>query len=734
MNDLYLLAINLTRRCNLACAHCYMDAATRERGGGGELGTDEVRGLLGQVAGRGTDTMVVLTGGEPLLRRDLETLVAHGSGLGLSMVVGTNGVLLDDARVQGLKEAGAMGVGISLDSLDPGYHDRFRGRAGSWEKTLAGMDACRRLGLPFQVHFSVTDANADEVPAMIDFAAASGAHVLNIFFLVCTGRGESMSDIGPQRYEEVLRLLVDAQSGRRDLIIRARCAPHFKRVAYQRNPGSTLTRARGYEGGGCLAGIHYCRVTPEGAVTACPYIPDEEGSIREQPFWSIWDGSPTFSRLRNPDLGGKCGQCEFRKLCGGCRARPLALARASSIPSTADADPSTLGGRSPSSRLEAGRAVPSPSYGPSSPPDRRLDAPATMGDEKPGPGGALMDADPWCTHQPTGVPVIEPLRESVETSVAWSPEAEQRLSRVPGFLRKMIKKRAEDHVRELGEDLVTPEHMATLASRRFGGNMPPRPDTADNSKIKNQNSKSGLPWTDEARTHLEEMPGFLREGVRQVAEDVARDEGRLEVNMRLLRRLEEEDEPGRRLDWEPAAEQAMDAAFTDRPPQVVLFVRGTMEAAAEREAKRRQSTKVTAGDVHKVLATRAAGVEWDADALARVESAPEFIRGGIKRAAEWGARREGLARIGSNDLTRFRNRAMMRAVRRMRGFGMRELSFDAYEIARERVPRLQDNEQGEKRFTAIKEYVETHQAPDGSGLGTLDRDLLEKMKAELKTK
>ena len=665
MNDLYLLAINLTRRCNLACDHCYMDAETRGRGGDNELNTDEVRGLLDQIASRGTDTMVVLTGGEPLLRRDLEELVAHGSGLGLSMVVGTNGVLLDDGRVQALKAAGTLGMGISLDSLDPAYHDRFRGCAGSWEKTLAGMDACRRRSLPFQVHFSVTDANADEVPAMIDFARASGAHVLNIFFLVCTGRGESMSDISPARYEQVLRQLVAAQSQSRDLIIRARCAPHFKRVAYQQDPESRLTRAQGYEGGGCLAGIHYCRVTPEGGVTACPYIPDREGSIREQSFWAIWDSSPTFGQLRNPQLGGKCGQCEFQKLCGGCRARPLAM------------------------------------------------------------GGTLMDADPWCDHRPTGEPVIEPLQEIEQASVSWSPEAEQRLSRVPGFLRKMVKKRAEEYVRGQGDVTVTPEHMATLASRRFGSNMPPRPDATNNSKL-------DLPWTTEARQHLEGMPAFLRDGVRQVAEDVARDEGRLEVNMKLLQRLEEEDDPQRKLPWEPAAGQALDLALAERPPQVVMFVRGTMEAAAEREAKRRNAIVVSARDVQKVLDTQAAGVEWDADALARVQSAPEFIRGGIKKAAEWGARREGLTRIGSADLTRFRNRAMMRAVRRMKGFGMQELSFDAYGIARERVPRLQGNEQGEQRFAAIKEYVESHQDPDGGGLGTLDRELIERMKSELK--
>lgn len=401
MNERYLLAVNLTRRCNLACAHCYMDAGTRAEGGPDELSSGEVKDLLVQVANRSRDTMVVLTGGEPLLRRDLDDLVAQGSGLGLAMVVGTNGVLLDEARAVSLKRAGALGLGISLDSLDPTFHDAFRGCPGSWEKTMARMEACRGLGLPFQVHFSVTESNAGEIPSMIEFARSVGAHVLTVFFLVCTGRGESMSDTTPTTYERVLEQLVEAQERSDGLIVRARCAPHFKRVAYQRNPESPLTRAQGYEGGGCLAGTRYCRVTPEGGITACPYIPDEEGNIRDAPFWSIWDASPSFSDLRTPRLRGKCGECEYQKLCGGCRARPLAL------------------------------------------------------------GQGLMDADPWCSYDPQEGPVVEPLTAAPSLDIAWDRAAEQRLSRVPGFLRKMVKKRAEDYVREEGRHRVTSDDTWT---------------------------------------------------------------------------------------------------------------------------------------------------------------------------------------------------------------------------------------------------------------------------------
>jgi len=325
------------------------------------------------------------------------------------MVIGTNGVLLTERRVKSLKKSGVLGVGISLDSLDPTFHDTFRAVPGSWAKTMAGIENCRRHALSFQIHFSVTDNNADELPAMIDFARGCGARVFNVFFLVCTGRGQFMSDISAARYEEVLKYLIDAQKNNQDMIIRSRCAPHFKRIAYQQQPDSPLNRISGNEGDGCIAGTHYCRITPEGGITACPYMPDELGNIRENSFWDIWEKAPVFKALRTPTLKGKCGACEYQKLCGGCRARPLAA------------------------------------------------------------GADLMDADPLCSYQPQGAPIIQPLQN---LSIQWSLEAEQRMERVPAFLRKMVRKRAEAYVAELGQEIVTPEHLAVLSARRFGAKPP----------------------------------------------------------------------------------------------------------------------------------------------------------------------------------------------------------------------------------------------------------------------
>jgi hypothetical protein len=219
--------------------------------------------------------------------------------------------------------------------------------------------------------------------------------------------------------------------------------------------------------------------------------------------------------------------------------------------------------------------------------------------------------------------------------------------------------------------------------------------------------------------------------VFQVAEDVAHSEGRLEVNIQLLNRLDEACDQSRTLPWHAKAEAQLEAFLATRSKQASIFIQPSMEAAAEREAKQRDAIIVLPEDVAKIVETQLAGVSWEDEALKRVESAPDFIRAGIKKAAEFSARSEGLKQIDTLSLTRFRNKAMMRAVKRMKCFGMNKLSFDGFAIAQERTPRLQENSQAEQRFAEIQEYVESKQGEDGSGLGLLDRELLDKMKAEL---
>lgn len=411
----FLVALNLTRRCNLKCAHCYLDAGTLCSGAPDELATEEVLTLLDGIASLSGETMVVLTGGEPLLRPDIETIARRAADLGLMVVVGTNGTLLNARRVAALQAAGVRAVGISLDSLDPDHHDRFRGLPGAWARTVAGIDACRRGGLIFQLHFTVTDDNAGELDDMIAFAREAGAAVLNVFFLICTGRGRSLSNITAERYEAVLRRLAVAAREQSALLVRARCAPHFKRLA--RELALPITLADGYEAGGCLAGTRYCRVTPEGELTPCPYMEASAGSVRTRAFAALWEEAPLFAALRAPALEGRCGRCEYAKLCGGCRARPLAR------------------------------------------------------------DGNLMGEDFLCGYEPAGGAVIEPAAEG--TALAWSEQAQARLARVPPFVRRFVRERAEAYARERGERVVTAEHLHALARRRFGAGGPPMAELSE---------------------------------------------------------------------------------------------------------------------------------------------------------------------------------------------------------------------------------------------------------------
>ncbi|MBC7105273.1 MAG: putative heme d1 biosynthesis radical SAM protein NirJ2 [Firmicutes bacterium] len=309
-----LVSWNVTRRCNLGCGHCYRDAGPAAAG---ELSTAEGLALVDEIARAGF-RILIFSGGEPLLREDLPDLIARARERGLRPVLGTNGTLIDRAAARELLRAGAAAAGISLDSLRPEYHDRFRGRAGAWRDAVAGMEACRAAGLPFQVHTTVTRHNRHEVEALTDLAVEMGAQAHHVFFLVAVGRAASLADadLDPEGYEELLRRLL--LKGREVPIeVKPTCAPQFMRLARQMGVPTRYTR-------GCLAGIAYCLVGPTGDVQPCAYLDLVVGNVREAPFGEIWRRSPVLAALRAGRYRGRCGRCRYREICGGCRARAFA--------------------------------------------------------------------------------------------------------------------------------------------------------------------------------------------------------------------------------------------------------------------------------------------------------------------------------------------------------------------------------------------------------------------------
>ncbi len=309
-----LVSWNLTRLCNLRCPHCYLSAGKKAET---ELTTEECLGLVGEMRDLGTE-MVILTGGEPLLRKDIFDLATASAESGMWVVMGTNGVLLDDRVAQRMVECGVKGVGISIDSIDPDKHNSFRGGPNSWEYSVKALEVAKANGLEVLVQTTVMDMNRDEIPRLIEFARDKGAWSFNLYFLVQTGRGQRMNDLSAGDTEALLTELVDVQDEYRPMLVRSKCAPQFKRIAYEAGK-------QGLESGGCMAGSEYCRITPDGDVTPCPYMTVTAGNVREQSFTEVWRTSPVLLALRDPDrLTGRCGACEYKELCGGCRCRAYA--------------------------------------------------------------------------------------------------------------------------------------------------------------------------------------------------------------------------------------------------------------------------------------------------------------------------------------------------------------------------------------------------------------------------
>jgi AdoMet-dependent heme synthase len=326
---LRLLAWETTRRCNLACLHCRAAAGSGPYPG--ELTTDEGVKLLDDLATMG-QVVVILTGGEPLLREDIFDLAAHGTGLGHRMVMAVNGTLVTLAIATRLKEAGIQRVSISIDGATAASHDRLRAVNGAYAGALAGIAACKEAGLPFQINTTVTRANRTELPAIHALALELEAAAHHVFVLVPTGRGELIREelVSPEEYEATLRWLLDRQRDGK-LFIKPTCAPQYYRLwrqdAYDR--GEKISPAsHGMEAmtKGCLGGQGFAFVSYKGEVQPCGYLELAAGNVREMAFPEIWATSGLFQQLRGVDeYHGKCRTCQYRKVCGGCRARAYAM-------------------------------------------------------------------------------------------------------------------------------------------------------------------------------------------------------------------------------------------------------------------------------------------------------------------------------------------------------------------------------------------------------------------------
>ena len=343
-DSLRLVFWELTARCNLKCCHCRAEA--QDDFVAGELSTSEIIEVARDIRDTG-DPILILTGGEPLVRKDFFEIAEACVGMFSRVALATNGTLVDDAMARRIKDVGIQRVSVSLDGATSATHDRFRGVQGSFEDTLRGYDAMARAGLSLQVNATVARHNLHEVDALLNMLLARKADAFHVFSLVPVGCGATISDdarLKPDELEKFLRWLFEKSIELRDKIhIKATCAPQYYRIMREVSkekgialpgPGHGHGAAHGHgQAGnsmsamtrGCLAGSAVCFVSRIGDVQPCGYLPIQVGNVRKQKFGEIWSGSQVFNALRDPNqLKGKCGSCGYRVVCEGCRARAFA--------------------------------------------------------------------------------------------------------------------------------------------------------------------------------------------------------------------------------------------------------------------------------------------------------------------------------------------------------------------------------------------------------------------------
>ena len=325
LDTLRLVAWEITRNCNLSCVHCR--AAATEGPYAGELDTEGCFRLLEQIAAVGKP-IVILTGGEPLMRPDIFEVAGRGTALGLRMVMAPNGTLIDADNARRMADAGIQRISISLDGADADTHDRFRGVQGAFQGAMDGIAHAKKAGIAFQINTTITKANFKDIEKIQDLAISLEAVAHHIFLLVPTGRGKYLVDqeISAEDYEQTLNWFYD-QRDNLPLQLKATCAPHYYRIIRQRarQDGRKVTfETYGLDAvtRGCLGGTGFCFISHRGIVQPCGFLNINCGDVTRDTFASIWYGSEVFQRLRDLDqLQGKCGACEYKRVCGGCRAR-----------------------------------------------------------------------------------------------------------------------------------------------------------------------------------------------------------------------------------------------------------------------------------------------------------------------------------------------------------------------------------------------------------------------------
>lgn len=346
----------LTTGCNLRCVHCR--ASATELMSPDDLPTAECLRIVDEIA-EYAPLILVLSGGEPLWRRDVFQIASHAASKGIRVALATNGTLVDEAMAQRIKDAGIVRVSISLDGADRATHDSFRGHDGAFDSAIRGLQCLQELGISTQINSTVSRHNAHQLPEMLELARQLKVDAFHLFLLVPVGCGLTIAEdqsVGAVEAEEILNWFYD-RSLDSGMELKATCAPQYYRIVRQRraearrqgaepaplmagHPNHLAQHAAAHPGAhpgghptdlnqmtrGCLAASGVCFISHRGSIQPCGYLPLEAGNLTRQSFRDVWENSQLFADLRDLDnLEGKCGCCEFKQVCMGCRARSFGL-------------------------------------------------------------------------------------------------------------------------------------------------------------------------------------------------------------------------------------------------------------------------------------------------------------------------------------------------------------------------------------------------------------------------
>lgn len=326
------VAWEITRRCNLRCVHC-RSSSEMEVKGHPDFSTVEAFRIIDDIVSY-AKPVVVLSGGEPLVRQDVFEIARYGTDKGLRMCLATNGILVNDEICEKIRNSGIRIVSLSLDGSEETVHDNFRNQKGAFAGVINAARLFKKHGIEFIINSSFTKRNQEEIPKIYRLAKELGATAWYMFMIVPTGRGEEIRNelISKEDYEEILEWHYQMEKGEKDMLVRPTCAPHYYRIVLQKSKEEgekfekrTLKFSTG-GAKGCIAGQVICLIDVDGNVLPCSYFPKPAGNIKGQSFKDIWENSELFRELRDfKKYKGKCGSCEYINVCGGCRARAYAI-------------------------------------------------------------------------------------------------------------------------------------------------------------------------------------------------------------------------------------------------------------------------------------------------------------------------------------------------------------------------------------------------------------------------